>query len=129
MSFSFSNRDEWMKALTNAVEGAEQSVVDAAEEVNTLVVLKTIEYTPTKSGRLASSRRAYIERDRDQISAIVSYNEDGSAPYAIEQHETAEYSHDKPWNPQNAQYRFLARAYEDEVSNIRRVFKNEVKFR
>ena len=129
MSFSFSNRDEWMKALTDGVKGLDQTVETTLEEANTRIVLKTIEYTPTKSGRLAASRRAYIERGTGVIEALVTYNEDGSAPYAREQHDTPEYDHKKPWNPQNAQFRFLARAYEDEETNIRRLLKNEIKFR
>jgi len=127
----FSNREEWVKNLKDATRRVEKSAEDALDEANTLVVLQSIEYTPTFSGRLAASRRAYIEKERDELTAIVSYNEDGSAPYAIEQHETPDppYSHDHPWNPQNAQYRFLARAYEMQLQNIRTELKNRIRFK
>lgn len=129
MSVEFDNASRWTKALQQAVGRMEQSINDAMTEAQTRVVLRTVEYTPTKSGTLAASRRAYVEQGRDVIQGTVSYNEDRSAPYAIEQHETREYSHAKPWNPPKAQYRFLARAYEDELNNIRRIFKRGVKFK
>lgn len=85
-------------ALQKVIDGARKGIEEAAEDV----LNRSNDLIPTASGELRDSGTVTKESD-DGVA--ISYGNNGSAPYAVAQHERTELRHD------DGQAKFLETAF------------------
>ena len=90
--------DKWFKGFDKAFSNLDRSIDTAGENVEKHLKQRTNETTPTDTRALLRSRRFYQSLDESSFELVITYNEDGSAPYAIKQHELGIYNHDYEHN-------------------------------
>lgn len=128
----FKNLDEWTSKLTDAVSGLEDKLDSAADGIEEHLIKETDRFTPTDTRNMINSRRVDQDLGEDSLEITVSYNENGNAPYAIEQHENPYYDHGQdrhPNNPPEAQYKFLERPLVFERETWIKILKDGVKWK
>jgi hypothetical protein len=107
--FKQSDVNQWFKGFDKAFSNLDRSIDTAGDNLEKHLKQRTDSLTPTLSRALINSRRFEQSLTEDSFELVLSYNSDGSAPYAIEQHEGAPnrsnpyYRHDYPHNPAEAQ--------------------------
>lgn len=100
--FKSGDVDKWFGQFDKAFSNLDRSIDTAGENLEKHLKQRTDSLTPTLSRALINSRKFEQYLDEDSFELVLTYNSDGSAPYAIEQHEMP-YSHDYQHNPAEAQ--------------------------
>lgn len=109
--------DKWFKGFDTAFSNLASSIDTAGENVEKHLIEQTNRFTPTDTMTMRNTRRVHQGLDEDSLLIEITFNENGQAPYAIEQHETPYYDHSQdkhPNNPPEAQYKYLERPLVDE---------------
>ncbi len=91
--FKQSDVDKWFKDFDKAFSNLDRSIDTAGDNLEKHLKQRTDSTTPTDTHTLINSRRFYQELDSDSFELVITYNDDGSAPYAITEHEDP-YRHD-----------------------------------
>lgn len=129
MSVQFDNLKSWKRNIKSKLNGLETEAFSGVNDAVFFLFKETSRFTPKKSGNLASSRKTNVEKRGGFIEGSLSYNENGGASYAIEQHENPNYSHDKPWNPPEASYKFLEKPLLNNQKDIFSIIAKRTKFK
>lgn len=108
--------DKWMAQFTKAFQNLDNSIDSAGDAIEQHLIEQTNRFTPTDTKNMRNTRRVRQGLDEDSMLIEITFNENGQAPYAIEQHENPNYDHqtNKPNNPPEAQYKYLERPLVDE---------------
>lgn len=96
--FNKGDIDKWFSKFDSAFDGLHDSIDKAGDNFEKHIEEMTSDLTPTLTRALINSRKIEQYLSEDDLEIVITYNEDGSAPYAIEQHEMP-YSHDYEHNP------------------------------
>ena len=118
--FKSNDISNWFKQFDKAFSNFDNSVDKSGDEIEEHLIKETNRFTPTDTKNMRNTRNVTQGLDEDELLIEITFNENGQAPYAIEQHENPYYDHstDKhPNNPPEAQYKYLERPLVDEWKN------------
>lgn len=115
--FKESDVSKWFEAFDKAFKRLDKSIDKAGDEIEKHLIEQTDRFTPTDTKAMRNTRKTRQGLDENSLEIEITFNENGGAPYAIEQHETAHYDHSQerhPNNPPEAQFKYLERPLVDE---------------
>jgi hypothetical protein len=104
--FKQSDVNQWFKGFDKAFSNLDRSIDTAGDNLEKHLEQRTNSTTPTDTYTLLNSRRFHQELDSDSFELVITYNEDGSAPYAITEHEDP-YHHDFTHNSSEVRSRHM----------------------